>query len=142
MPTDSSIAIGTYVEEPNKIVPLFSDVGKDIYMFKVGKDNWKVRLGGREVCLVPHGWGQVIENAKSVVVDNEKKILRIGDAKFKINSKSRIEDEVDKHVRKFKNGEEFLEKGKAMIKGEIVQTLRPIYLYCDNKKGKVSEVIQ
>lgn len=111
-------------------------------MFKIGKDNWKVRLGGKEVCLVPHGWGQVIENAKLVVVDNEKKTLRIGDAKFKINSKSRIEDEVDKHVRKFKDGEEFLEKGKAMIKGEIVQTLRPIYLYCNKKKGKVNEVIQ
>lgn len=142
MPTDSSIAIGTYVEEPNKIVPLFSDVGKDIYMFKIGKDNWKVRLGGKEVCLVPHGWGQVIENVKSVAVDNEQKILRIDDVKFKINSKSRIENEVDKHVRKFNDGEEFLEKGKAMIKGEIVQTLRPIYLYCNKKKGKVNEVIQ
>ncbi len=142
MPTDSSIAIGTYVEEPNKIVPLFSDVGKDIYMFKIGKDNWKVRLGGREVCLVPHGWGQVIDNVNSVVVDNENKILKIDDTEYKIHSKIRISNGFNKHVRDFKDGEEFLEKGKAMIKGEIVQTLRPIYLYCSKRKGKINEVIQ
>lgn len=142
MPTDSSIAIGTYVEEPNKIVPLFSDVGKDIYMFKIGKDNWKIRLGGREVCLVPHGWGQVIDNVKSVVVDNENKILRIDNYEYTIDSKSRIQNGINKHVRKFKDGEEFLEKGKAMIKGEIVQTLRPIYLYCSKAKGKVNEIIR
>lgn len=143
MPTDSSIAIGTYVEEPNEIVPLFSDVGKDIYMFKIGKDNWKVRLGGKEVCLVPHGWGQVIEDVKSVVVDNENKKLKIGDIPFEINSKRRIEkEEVDKHIRRFKDGEEFLERGQAMIKGEIVQTLRPIYLYCKERKEKINDVIQ
>ena len=43
--------------------------------------------------------------------------------------------------REFEDGREFLEKGKAMIKGEILQTLRPIYLYCSKKKGKVNEVI-
>lgn len=31
------------------------------------------------------------------------------------------------------------EKGKSMIKGEIVRTLRPIYLYCSKKKGKVNK---
>lgn len=141
MPTDSSIAIGTYVEEPGTIVPLFSNVGKDIYMFKIGKDNWKIRLGGKEVCLVPHGWGQVIDNVQSIIVDNENKILKIDDAEYDIHSKVRIKNEGNKHVREFEDGREFLEKGKAMIKGEILQTLRPIYLYCSKKKGKVNEVI-
>ena len=45
-------------------------------------------------------------------------------------------------MREFRDGKEFLEKGKAMIKGEIVQTLRPIYLYCSRKKGKINEIIQ
>lgn len=52
-----------------KHVPLFSNVGKDIYMLKIGKDNWKIRLGGKDVCLVPHGWGQVMDNVKSITVD-------------------------------------------------------------------------
>lgn len=141
MPTDNSIAIGTYVEEPGTVIPLFSNVGKDIYMFKIGKDNWKIRLGGREVCLVPHGWGQAIDGVRSVVVDNENKIVKIDDDEYKIHSKVRIKNEKNKHVRDFKDGEDFLEKGKSMIKGQIVQTLRPIYLYCSKKKGKVNEII-
>lgn len=141
MPTDNSIAIGTYVEEPGTIVPLFSNVGKDIYMFKIGKNNWKIRLGGREVCLVPHGWGQAIDDVNSIIVDNENKIIKIDEAEYKIHSKTRIKNEGKKHVRDFKDGKEFLEKGKNMIKGEIVQTLRPIYLYCNTMKGKVNEVM-
>ncbi len=142
MPTDNSIAIGTYVEEPGTIVPLFSDVGKDIYMFKIGKDNWKIKLGDKEVCLVPHGWGQVIDNVSMIKVDNENKIIKIDKKEYNIHSKIRLKDEENKHIRKFKDGNEFLEKGKKMIKGDIVQTLRPIFLYCNQKKGKVNEIIE
>lgn len=91
--------------------------------------------------MVPHGWGQAIDNVNSIIVDNENKIVKIDEAEYKIHSKVRIRDEVKKHVRDYKNGNEFLEKGKAMIKGDIVQTLTPIYLYCSKKKGKVNEVI-
>lgn len=140
MPTDNSIAIGTYVEEPGTIVPLFSNVGKDIYMFKIGKDNWKIRLGGKDVCLVPHGWGQAIDDVNSIIVDNEHGIIKIDDIEYEIHSKVRIKNRGSKHVRDFRDGKEFLEKGKAMINGEIVQTLKPIYLYCNEKKGKVNEI--
>lgn len=142
MPTDNSIAIGTYAEEPDTIVPLFSNVGKDIYMFKIGKDNWKIRLGGKDVCLVPHGWGQVMDNVKSITVDNENKKIRIDNVEYDISSKVRIQNEKNKHVRDFKSGEDFLKEGRTMIKGEIVQTLRPIYLYCSAKKGKIDGNIQ
>ena len=142
MPTDNSIAIGTYVEEPGTVVPLFSNVGKDVYMFKIGKNNWKIRLGGKEVCLVPHGWGQTIDNVKSIIVDNENNIIKIDETEYKIHSQVRIKNEGKKHVRNFESGKEFLNQGRAMIKGDIVQTLRPIYLYCSKKKGKVNEILQ
>lgn len=142
MPTDNSIAIGTYAEVPGTIVPLFSNVGKDIYMFKIGRDNWKIRLGGKDVCLVPHGWGQVIDDVRTITVDNEDKKIKIDNVKYDISSKVRIESGENKHIRDFKDGEEFLKKGRTMIKGEIVQTLRPIYLYCSAKKGKVDGNIQ
>lgn len=141
MPTDNSIALGTYVEEPGTIVPLFTDVGKDIYMFKIGKDNWKIRLGGRDVCLVPHGWGQVIDHVRDIKVNNEDNEIEIDGNSYKIHSKVRLRNDENKHVRKFRDGAEFLEKGKAMISGEITQTLRPIYLYCSKKKGKVNDIL-
>lgn len=52
-------------------------------------------------------------------------------------SKSRITK--DKHIREFKDGQDFFNKGKKMLKGEIVKTLRPLYLYCSTKKGKVND---
>ena len=141
MPTDNSIAIGTYAESPGTIVPLFSNIGKDIYMFKIGKDNWKIKLGGREVCLVPHGWGQVIDNVQLIEVNNDKKIIKIDDNEYDIHSKVRLKNEGNKHIREFKDGRDFLERGKKMISGEITQTLRPIYLYCSKRKGKINEII-
>lgn len=157
MPNDSSIAIGTYVERPGTIVPLFSNVGKPIYMFEVGQDNWKIKLAGKgEVCLIPHGWGQEIDNIQSIKLkinkngDGNKIILEkdnVGDLEWDIKSSARIKEDdkhksIGKHIRNFEDGQAFLDKGKKMIKGKIVQTLMPIYLYCNTKKGKINEPVQ
>lgn len=137
MPNDCAIAIGTFVEKPGTELPIFSDVGKDVYLYRVSEDNWKIRINGEEKCLIPHGWGQVIDNVKNISVNEKEKILKIDDNLFEINSKSRITD--IKHIRSFQNGEEFFEKGKKTLKGEIIKTLRPIYLFCNDKKGKINE---
>ena len=137
MPNDSTIAIGTFVEKPGTILPIFSSVGKDIYLFKVSDENWKIRINGEERCLVPHGWGQVIDNVRSISSDFKKKQLKIDSEIYKVHSKSRITE--GKHIRNFQDGEEFFERGKKMLKGEIVKTLRPLYLYCNTKKGKVND---
>lgn len=137
MPNDSTIAIGTFVEKPGTVLPVFSSVGKDIYLFKISDENWKIRINGEERCLVPHGWGQEIDNVKSVTTDFKKKQLKIDDEVYSVDSRARIN--VGKHIRTFRDGEEFFEKGKKMLKGEIVKTLRPLYLYCSAKKGKVND---
>lgn len=160
MPNDSSIAIGTYVEKPGTIVPLFSNVGKSIYMFEIGQDNWKIKLPGKgEVCLIPHGWGQEIDNIQSIKLkinkngDGNKIILEklkldnVDDLEWYITSNARIKEDdkhksIGKHIRNFEDGQSFLDKGKKMINGKIVQTLTPIYLYCDAKKGKINEPVQ
>lgn len=72
MPTDSSIAIGTFVEQPGTEIPIFSDVGKPIYLFRIGEDNLTFKLPGKKGtwCLVPHGWGQQIEQIRSFCMLN------------------------------------------------------------------------
>ena len=130
-------AIGTFVETPGTTLPIFSSAGKDIYLYKISDENWKIRINGEERCLVPHGWGQEIDNVRSIAVDYKKKELKINNEVYTINSKSRIKS--NKHIRVFQDGPEFFEKGKKMLKGEIVKTLRPIYLYCATVKGKVNE---
>lgn len=144
MPTDSSIAIGTFVEAPGETVPLFSDVGKPVYLFEIGKDNWTYNLGGNkgEVCIVPHGWGQQIENVSSIQNRNGRLILGYDDGTeqaYQIYSKERFKKESGKRIRQFSDGQEFLEKGRNFVSGEIKKILTPEYLYCQQFIGKVEK---
>lgn len=138
MPTEQSIAIGTFIETPGTVVPMFSNVGKPVYLFRIGHDNWKISIDGTQKCLVPHGWGQQIEWVKSVSVDAERNLLFLDNDSITINSKSRIEDD-KKQVRNFECGEEFLKIGHKMIKGKIENILYPEYLYCSSLKGKLPD---
>ena len=145
MPTDSSIAIGTFVERPGEVVPLFSNVGKPVYLFKIGEDNWTYNLGGRKgsVCIVPHGWGQQIENIKNIRHEEGKLVFECNDGtdkKYDIISTSRIDDRMNKNIRNYKDAKEFLEKGKNFVTGEIIKTLTPRYLYCQQHIGKVEDL--
>lgn len=144
MPTDSSIVIGTFVEAPGEVVPLFSNVGKPVYLFEIGKDNWTYNLGGNkgEVCIVPHGWGQQIENVSSIQNRNGRLILGYDDGTeqaYQIYSKERFKKESGKRIRQFSDGQEFLEKGRNFVSGEIKKILTPEYLYCQQFIGKVEK---
>lgn len=152
MPTDSSIAIGTFTERPGEIVPMFSNVGKPVYLFEIGKNNWTYDLGGRkgEVCIVPHGWGQQIENIVKFAVNNNKLCFDLKDGrtmKYDIVSSNRIKNELDsesnpennKMVRNFESGDDFLRHAKGFIDGKIVKTLTPKFLYCDSFTGKLED---
>lgn len=140
MPNESAIAIGTFVVKPGTTVPIFSNVGKSICMFRVSDrrgDNWKVVLKGEEYCLVPHGWGQkFIDIYDSPIV--WENTLKLGDRSYNISSKERI-NQSQKKIREFKDCQEFLNRGNKFLKGEITQILKPIFLYCQDFKGKISD---
>lgn len=134
MPTNQSIAIGTFAESIGTQVPIFSSYQQPIYIFEIGADNFQINLGEKKgkVCLVPHGWGQEIEHVTNIRVDEENMNLIIstdeGDFTSKIKSQERIECS-RKKIRQFKNGEEFLKIGDNYIHGKIVKTLLPICEY-------------
>jgi DNA repair exonuclease SbcCD nuclease subunit len=66
MPTDYSVAIGTYVlgkslweENPDYSVPIFTRTGCPIAFFKPDMEKMHtVKLAGEERFIIPHGWGQ------------------------------------------------------------------------------------
>lgn len=132
MPTDSSIAIGTFAEPIGEEVPLFSAPGKPVYIFKIGEDNWQVNLGTPKgkVCLIPHGWGQKIEHIESISLQNGKLALVINGTQYvtEVTSGNHIECN-GKMLRQFTNGQEFLRIGSKMVNGTITHTLTPIFEY-------------
>lgn len=147
MPTDSSIAIGTFIESPGETVPLFSDVKKPVYLFKIGKDNWTYNLGGKKVCIVPHGWGQAIESIQSISQTTKTLKFQLDNQQFvsyDIISTSRLDEKINagssnKQIRSFADANEFLNKGNKFLKGNITKTLMPKYLYCKKHIGECEE---
>lgn len=139
MPTDNSIALGTFVEAIGEKVPIFSAPGKNIYIFEIGEGNWQVNLGGNKgnVCLVPHGWGQRIEGIRNIKVDKSKVTFFLNNRQesIPISSKHHI-DLAEKSLRNFKNGEEFLFIGKNMIQGTVVKELIPCFEYSNRLKER------
>ncbi len=147
MPTDSSIAIGTFVESPGETVPLFSDVQKPVYLFKIGEDNWTYNLGEKKVCIVPHGWGQEIESISEIIHNENSLQFKLDDQQtvsYEKVSTSRIDERINistltnknKQIRKFADAKDFLSKGHKFLKGTVVKTLTPEYLYCKKHIGK------
>lgn len=141
MPTDTSIAIGTFVEKPGTTVPIFSAPGQPICLFEVSKyDNWTIRLDGEEKCLIPHGWGQKIDSLKKIEVSKDKLILHTynnGEISYNTLTDKHINSEYKK-IREFSDCADFL-KTSNFLKGEIKETLTPIFLYCSTKKGKLEQ---
>ena len=147
MPTDHSIALGTFAEPVGTTVPLFSAPKKPVYLFKIGTDNWQVNLGGRKgkVCLVPHGWGQQIDRIQSIAIDQVEMNLVLtakdgASEAIPITSSSLI-DCFHKDLRQFESGDAFLRKGARMVQGEITKTLLPCYEYSANTVNKNNEYI-
>lgn len=136
MPTDSSIAIGTFAEPEGIEVPIFSAPRKPVYIFKIGSDNWKVDLGGKRgrVCLIPHGWGQKVDCLQGIEVKKDTLILNINGQliPFAVNSRSRI-DCKEKSLRIFENGEKFLSIGSKFVHGSIKRIITPCFEYSSAK---------
>ncbi|MDE5758339.1 MAG: hypothetical protein K2H85_06965, partial [Allobaculum sp.] len=147
MPTTSSIAIGTFVidvdEENlhNRIVPIFSDYGKDLCLYQISTQQSRTyTLAGtnERVVLVPHGWGQVVDNIaklKIEKVDTEEKrrlVLQLSDDlifKYQVSASERL-TLLQKHVRNFTNIPEFLNQHCTHLKGEVKKTLHPVFCHC------------
>lgn len=139
MPTDQSIAIGTFAEPVGTEIPMFSAHGKPVYIFRIGPDNFQIDLGGKKgrVCLIPHGWGQKIDGIDDVLVRDGKLILKIdGEEKpFPISSQERIQND-QKRIREFSDGKSFLKAGNGYIQGEFIKELTPLVEYSGNTIGK------
>lgn len=151
MPTSSSIAIGTFVINVDKdnlhdrTVPIFSDYGKDICLYRVNQEQKQTYvLAGTKshVILVPHGWGQVIDDIACLnirhISDERKRRLHLtfSDSSgqgFDVTSENRLYLE-QKHIRTYENIEEFLEKNCQFFKGSTQTILHPIFCYCAKTK--------
>lgn len=155
MPTDYSIAIGTYVIDDKDIVPIFSKEGYPIQLFSPNKNMWSIELEGKMKYVVPHGWGQAINwkyfkqdtNDKELgecMLDIEDGNLLLKDGRKEILKK--FTPEYDKRfseqmvgVRELWEENNSAKKGilnyKKYISGQVLETLYPVALFSKTNNG-------
>lgn len=154
MPTEYSIAIGTYVIDENDIVPIFSKEGYPICLFKPNPDMWGIELQGKKKYIIPHGWGEKIDYNFFESLDNDKELsectFTINNSKLALENNNHIvesfsydyknrfsEKMID--VRDLKFNEKKNQYGiidyNSYMSGEIIEILEPIALYSKNNEN-------
>lgn len=153
MPTDYSIAIGTYVIDQEDVVPIFSREDYPIWLFRPDKGMWSIELEGKSKFIVPHGWGQHIRYDFFDGLKNEDELK---DCSFEISKGhlnlvdglGRVLKEFDTdyskrfpekmvEVRKLwdKSEEDSMLRYKHYLSGKIEEILEPVALFSKNHEG-------
>ncbi len=138
MPTSYSVAMGAFLEEPGQVVPVFSEPGKDIHLFKISSEQpWSLLIAGQKKCLIPHGWGQTVVGDLDVSLKGKSELL-VNRVSHEIREKESInKSHVGVRIRSFdksNNGfSEFYSRGKSYFSGEVVETLSQVASYQNGK---------
>ena len=155
MPTDYSIAIGTYVIDEKDIVPIFSKEGFPIQLFSPSKNMWSIELEGKIKYIVPHGWGQMINAKYFNQVANEKELSRCildiedGNLVLRDEKKEILKSFVPEYnkrfpekmvgVRELWQDNNSMKRGildyKKYLSGIVWETLYPVALFSKTNNG-------
>ena len=154
MPTDYSIAIGTYVIDDKDVVPIFSREGYPIWLFRPDEKMWSIELEGKRKFIVPHGWGQRIryDYFPELASDRElamcKFTIENGNLVFKDGKGMTIKQFTPNYMERFP--EEMVEVRKLWeqkskdvnmldynhyLSGTIEEVLEPVALYSKDHEG-------
>ena len=158
MPTDYSIAIGTYVVDERDVVPIFSREGYPIFLFRPSSNMWSIVLEGKTKYIIPHGWGQELRYdyfAKQIQKEdfkNGKLSIKNGkfvlpnsqhgyyEKKFDIDYSARF-NKKQVGVRDLYKTDKFDGKNifgdTPYIKGTIEEILDPVALFSSDTEGAV-----
>lgn len=155
MPTDYSIAIGTYVIDNEDVVPIFSREDYPIWLFRPDEKMWSIELEGKRKHIVPHGWGQRIrpeyfeaslneielssckleisKNNNLILKDSKEKILE----EFEVSYEKRFSERM-LEVRRLWNVDDHnanMLKYDGYLSGKVEDILDPVALFSRNNDG-------
>jgi len=89
MPTKDSVAIGCFPVKHGHVVPIFSILGRDMFIFKPelgGTNEIKLLNNGENILLTPHGWGKTCQKGITFSIDYEHESFELSGVKYKIET--------------------------------------------------------
>ena len=133
MPNRNSVAIGCFLASEDENVPIFSKVGKDIFIFsphKGGRNKINTLEGNSERLIVPHGWGKTTLNGLDFEIDLDKNCFNLSGVNYKIEPLISLGKDNRLVIRDFSsdpNEENSLfEQMKDVCPGNITDRIRQI----------------
>lgn len=152
MPTDYSIAIGTYVVDNEDVVPIFSRENYPICLFKPDNNMWSIELEGKKKYIIPHGWGQQIKSEyfgdlSKDELDSCKFAIKEGNLVLQNEAGVCLKEFIPNYTERFSENMvevrklwEKTEKGEDMLRfsrylsGTIEDVLEPVALFSKNNE--------
>jgi len=163
MPSDFTVAIGTYVIDKNDVVPIFTKEGKPFCMFRVSDDMWNIEINGKIKYIVPYNLGKTIQwndligktdiNTKDLDMckiaidkDSVKLVLNERDS-ILLGALPNYRDIFDRKLisDRIMFGEDRYKGAKIFgndipLKGRVEEILEPLALFSEKTKGKVKYI--
>jgi len=90
MPDSNSVNIGCFLEKENTTVPIFSALGKNIFLYTISSDD--PNMGNKK--LIPHGWGKTYPNLSEISIDMKNEIIKIAENVYPVDSDERVKGDI------------------------------------------------
>ena len=135
----NTAVLGTGLVSENDIFPIFSNEGLPIIIVKPSKDMWSVIIDDERRFIIPHGWGQIIDDVKDLAICPSEATIKIIYGNYghiqKIGYKSKLPKKLAR-IRELTNYSNFI-RGKISFEAcwnnnlylDVVGILYPIASY-------------
>lgn len=139
MPTRQSVAIGCFPVESGTRVPVFSRPGQNIAIFEPLPDGLNVlkRLpSGKDLVLVPHGWGKTCAEGTEFSIDYDRNLFLLSDRPYEIRTLVTLGKDERLKLREFvSNSSEtngFFDQIAHHCPGRVVDQIRQLASFTKN----------
>ncbi|NDV95455.1 hypothetical protein D0T84_11090 [Dysgonomonas sp. 521] len=132
MPSQESINIGCFVAKSEKILPIFSALGQNIFLYEVNKNDPQVG----DVKLIPHGWGKTYPNLSQIQFINSMQEIQIANNIYSINSDERIKGDIRMFCDNPNSPDFYFNVMSDYYKGNVIKTIKQRFSH--SKHGNIN----
>lgn len=125
MPNRQSVNIGCFVVESDVVVPVFSRAGKNIFLYRVSKND--PELNGKKI--IPHGWGKTLQGLKQIRLSEDHDILFLENNSYLISSADKIHGQIRDFSDNPNSDDFYFKKATSYLKGTCLKSIKQLLSY-------------
>ncbi len=116
---------GCFVVENDEVVPIFSTPGNDIFLYKVGRDDFEID----HKKIIPHGWGKSYPGLKSIFLSSDFESLLIDDREYSVRDNIQLDAKYRSYSTRPDSKDYYFHQVRRFLTGSVVKRLKQLYSY-------------